>query len=128
MIHIHKKIYQEQVFNMKRDKVIEDLLVNVQAELKEKYGVEFTTTEIYNIVDSQFEFLPIAMENKQTVKINLLGKFTIKKGREDAIETNRELIGKNLEEDRKKEIIKARAYKAKGLVLDFRQNKENEII
>ena len=111
---------------MRRDNITEEIFKEIQADLYAKYGIEFTTTEIYNIVDSQFEYIPIAMEKKQAIKLNHLGKFTIKKGREEAVNSNKELLNSNLDKDRIKEILKARAYHAKNVMLDFRQNKEDE--
>ena len=123
-MRIVEKNNLEQVINMVRDNVIEEILRKTQEGLKAKYGIEFTTDEIYNMVNSQFEYIPVAMQNKETVKLNYLGKFTIKSGREDAVNTNNEMAESYLDDDRKKEIIKARAYKAKNVILDFRQNKE----
>lgn len=76
---------------MNRDTQILEILEKIQLDLKKKYGLELSLDVIEYIVDNQFKSVIDAMEQKQDIKLNYLGRFIIKDGREDAINSNIEL-------------------------------------
>jgi len=63
------------------DNTIKTVLEKIQSQVKKEFDVDLTQEELLEIVDSQFKVIPDAIENKDTVKLDKLGKFLIKEMR-----------------------------------------------
>jgi len=63
------------------DNTIKTVLEKIQSQVKKEFDVDLTQKELLEIVDSQFKVIPDAIENKDTVKLDKLGKFLIKEMR-----------------------------------------------
>ncbi len=70
---------------MQIDDTIKTVLEKIQTQVKKEFGVDLTQEELLEIVDSQFKVIPAAIENKDTVKLDKLGKFLIKETRAKAL-------------------------------------------
>lgn len=70
---------------MQIDNTIKTVLEKIQSQVKKEFGTELSQEELLEIVDSQFKVIPAAIENKDTVKLDKLGKFLIKETRAKAL-------------------------------------------
>ena len=95
-----------------RDEVIEKILKKIQYEIKRDYGLELSLDEIESIVSSQFKSVVKNMAEFKQIKLTYFGKFMIKEGKIDAINSHKELNSRDLTEEEKDTIMKARGKAA----------------
>lgn len=85
----------------------------------QKTGKVLTVEQAVEIIKSQAKGIQLGMENKDTVKIDELGRFGIKLGREELIEASEKAAAENMPMEKRRELFKA-------IIADLkRQQKEN---
>ena len=98
---------------MKRDKVIDEILIKIQSDVKKDFdGLDLSLEELESIINSQFEAVVGLMETEATIKLNYLGKFHIKPGRKETLDRAREFAKTGLTEERIKEIATEQGTRA----------------
>jgi hypothetical protein len=70
---------------MRIDDTLFDIVKDIQKQFKDKFDREFTIERIVEIFRSQFVDFVSYSEREETMKVDFLGSFTIKKGRKDAM-------------------------------------------
>ena len=71
-----------------KDRIINTHIKTIQQEIIDNHGVEVSLEHIEEVIDSQLMMIPIGMANREVIKLDYIGKFRIKPGREAALLAN----------------------------------------
>lgn len=89
------------------DYVLTNAIYRAVEETLRVTGRKITIDQAVDILDSQARGIKEAMENKDIAKIDSLGKFLIKPGREELLHASKEAAKNKLDPEQRKALFKA---------------------
>ena len=98
------------------DRKLTGILREIQQEIELKHGIVLTIDKLKEIVESQAKGIVKGMINRIAVKVDYLGKFIIKDGREAALNANKDFPEEMPKKERKgllRKVVFATTYNGK---------------